>query len=177
MVKLPILKVPDRRLRQLAVAVEGVCSEVTQLMDDMLETMYAASGIGLAAPQVGVLKRVLVIDVAQQKSQSMPLCLANPDIVWSSSEKSVYNEGCLSLPNQYADINRPSRIIVRYLNRYNEDCELETDGLLSTVIQHEIDHLDGVLFLDYLSRLRRDMIMRRIRKEKCFQQNSLESFF
>lgn len=166
MARLPVLEVPDPRLRQVAFSVERVGVDIVQLMDSMLGTMYEAFGIGLAAPQIGILKRVLVVDIAEERGMvRMPLFLANPEILWTSVEKSVHSEGCLSLPNQYAEISRSSRVQVRYLDHRNEACELTADGLLSTVIQHEVDHLEGVLFVDYLSKLKRDMIIRRVIKD------------
>ncbi|VBB69394.1 Peptide deformylase [invertebrate metagenome] len=161
---LPILKVPDPRLRQVAAPVRGVDPGVVRLMENMLETMYAAPGIGLSAPQVGVLKRVLVADITGRGVRRDPLCMANPEILWASAESSFCNEGCLSLPDQYAAVSRPSRVLVRYLNRQNEVRDYTADGLLATVIQHEMDHLEGILFVDYLSKLRRDIIVRRLQK-------------
>lgn len=171
---LPVLEVPDPRLRQVAFPVDRVNVDIVQLMDNMLETMYETSGIGLAAPQIGILKRVLVVDIAERGSIRMPLRLVNPEIIWTSPEYSVHNEGCLSLPNQYAEISRSSRVRVRYLDHRNETCELITDGLLSTVIQHEMDHLEGVLFVDYLSKLKRDMIMRRVTKDHRSRKTAVE---
>ena len=170
---IPILKVPDPRLRQVSVPVRGIEKGVVRLMEEMLETMYAAPGIGLSAPQVGILQRILVVDLAgheEEKSQRDPLCIANPEILWASAESSGYNEGCLSLPDQYATVHRPSRILVRYLDRHNRTCDCMADGLLATVIQHEIDHLDGVLFVDHLSRLRRGMITRRLQRARRLRQ-------
>lgn len=164
---LPILEVPDPRLRQVAAPVESVDRSIISLMEDMLQTMLAASGIGLAATQVGVLMRVLVINVTG--GQSEPCCslyAANPEILWTSTEYTMCSEGCLSLPNQYAEVNRPCRIRIRYLDHRNQACEIERGGLLATVLQHEIDHLDGVLFVDYLSKLKRNMILRRLQKTR-----------
>lgn len=164
MVILSILEMPDPRLRQMALPVKKVDRDITRLMEDMLETMFAAPGIGLAAPQVGVMKRVLVIDVGRQDTPCHPLRIANPEILWASTEHAPCNEGCLSLPDQYADVDRPRQVRVRYLNHQNEACEIEANGLLATVLQHEMDHLDGILFVDHLSKLKRDMILRRLQK-------------
>jgi peptide deformylase len=135
-------------------------------MDDMLETMYGSIGIGLAAPQVGEPRRVIVVDVARDGEKPQPLKLANPEILWRSPEMVTCNEGCLSLPEQYAEVVRPARIRVRYLDYQNEIREMEAEGLLSTCVQHEIDHLDGVLFVDHISSLKRGMILRKLAKAK-----------
>ncbi|HLZ66028.1 MAG TPA: peptide deformylase [Aliidongia sp.] len=166
MAKLPIVLAPDPVLKAKAKSIAAVDDSIRRLMDDMLETMYAAPGIGLAANQVGVLKRVLVLDVAREGDAPKPMGMANPEVVWASPEQSVYNEGCLSLPEQYADITRPAAVRVRYLDRDNKQQEIEADGLLATCIQHEIDHLDGVLFVDHLSALKRNMIMKKLLKLK-----------
>ena len=140
--------------------------EVRRLMDDMLETMYAAPGIGLAAPQVGALSRVLVVDIAREGEPPQPYKMANPEIVWVSDEDAVYEEGCLSVPEHYAEVARPAAVRVRYLDEENEIRELEAEGLLATCVQHEIDHLDGILFLDHLTALKRNMILRKLLKAK-----------
>lgn len=165
MALLPILVAPDPRLKTRAQPVEAVDAEIVALMDDMLETMYAAPGIGLAAPQVGVSRRVIVVDVSPEGERN-PLRMANPEILWESDEVVPYEEGCLSLPEQYDEVERPARIRLRYLDHQNEIRELEADGLLATCIQHEIDHLDGKLFVDHLSSLRRNMILRKLTKMK-----------
>src|SRR5581483_10669592 len=163
---LPIITAPDPRLKQIAKPVEKVDAEVKKLMDDMLETMYVAPGIGLAAPQVGVLKRVIVLDLAREDEKPQPLKMANPEIVWVSEEDAVYNEGCLSLPEHYADVVRPTACHVRYLDDQNEIRMLEAEGLLATCVQHEIDHLEGILFVDHLTALKRNMILRKLLKAK-----------
>ncbi len=163
---LPILTAPDPRLKVKAAPVEAVDADIRRLMDDMLETMYAAPGIGLAAPQVGVAKRVLVIDVAKEGEAPRPLRLANPEILSTSDEMAVYEEGCLSVPEHYAEVVRPARVRVRFLDHENEIREIDADGLLATVIQHEMDHLNGVLFIDHLSNLKRGMILRKLTKAK-----------
>lgn len=164
MAVLEILVAPHPVLKQKAKPVEKVDARVAKLMDDMVETMYAAQGIGLAAPQIGVLERVIVVDVHEKGEPPNPIRLANPEIVWTSDEKSVCEEGCLSVPEQYAEVTRPKAIRVRYLDEKNEVREMDADGMLATCIQHEIDHLNGVLFVDYLSSLKRGMILRKVQK-------------
>ncbi len=185
MALLPILTAPDARLKQISRPVDNVDDEVRELMADMLETMYAAPGIGLAAPQVGVLRRVIVVDVALRAAAEdgeaedetegetggnqilpNPVRMANPELVWIADEDDSYEEGCLSLPEHYAEVARPRAIRVQYLDHTNEIRELEADGLLATCIQHEIDHLDGILFVDHISALKRGMILRKLLKEK-----------
>ena len=161
----PIISLPDPRLRQKSEAVTRVDDGVRQLMDDMLETMYDAPGVGLAAIQVGVPKRVVVIDTAKDGEEKRPLFLANPEIVWSSGEKRVYQEGCLSIPDFLDDVERPERVRARFLDRNGDTQELEADGLLATALQHEIDHLNGVLFIDYLSRLKRERVIKKFAKQ------------
>jgi peptide deformylase len=163
---LPILTAPDPRLKLQAKPVERVDEGVRRLMDDMLETMYAAPGIGLAAPQVGVAKRVIVIDLAKDGEPRAPLRLANPEILWVSEEDAVFEEGCLSVPEHYAEVARPAAARIRYLDYENEIREIEAAGLLATCLQHEIDHLDGVLFIDHLTALKRNIILRKLLKAK-----------
>ncbi len=166
MALLPILVAPDPRLKQTSKPVKQVDDEVRRLMDDMLETMYQAPGIGLAAPQVGQLKRVIVLDLAREDEEPQPLRLANPEIVWVSDDDATYNEGCLSVPEHYADVVRPAACRVKYLDYNNKPQEIEADGLLATCLQHEIDHLDGVLFIDHLTSLKRNIILRKLLKTK-----------
>ncbi len=163
---LPIITAPDPRLKVKAKAVERVDDEIRKLMDDMLETMYLAPGIGLAAPQVGVARRVLVVDVAGEDEKRAPLKIANPEILWRSEELATYSEGCLSLPEHYADVSRSAEIKLRYLDYENEIRELHATGLLATCIQHEMDHLEGVLFVDHISTLKRNIILRKLAKAK-----------
>jgi peptide deformylase len=163
---LPIITAPDPRLKLKAMPVAAVDDDVRRLMDDMLETMYLAPGIGLAAPQVGVTKRVLVLDVAQEGEKAAPFKIANPEILWRSEELATYSEGCLSLPEHYADVTRPAEIKLRYLDYQNEVRELDAKGLLATVIQHEMDHLEGTLFVDHISALKRNIILRKLAKAK-----------
>lgn len=166
MSELSILVAPDPRLKQRAQPVERVDDGVRGLMDDMLETMYRASGIGLAAPQVGVLKRVIVIDVSGPEERAQPMRLVNPEIIWRSEEICAGEEGCLSLPDQYAEVMRPERVRVRFRDALDQPQEIEADGLLAKCIQHEIDHLEGTLFVDHLSSLKRGMILRKLNKAK-----------
>jgi peptide deformylase len=163
---LPIIVAPDPRLKRKCAPVERVDAETRRLMDDMLETMYEAPGIGLAAPQVGVTKRVIVVDVAGKDEARQPYLMADPELLWVSDEDATYEEGCLSLPEHYAEVARPAAIKVRYLDRDNEIRELDADGLLATCIQHEMDHLDGILFVDHISALKRNMILRKLLKAK-----------
>jgi peptide deformylase len=166
MALLDILVAPDPRLARTAEPVPEVDRAVRKLMDDMLDTMYAAPGIGLAAPQVGVNKRVLVLDISRDPKKPQPLRVANPEIVWASDELVRYEEGCLSLPDQFAEVERPARVRVRYLDENGEPVEIEADGLLATCLQHEMDHLKGVLFVDHISTLKRGMILRKLQKLK-----------
>ncbi len=167
MALLPILTAPDPRLKKKSLPVEKVDDEIKKLMSDMLETMYDAPGIGLAAPQVGVLKRVLVIDITKdEETEGTPMCMANPEIIWASDEKVTYEEGCLSVPEQFAEVKRPEEVKVRYLDQENEIREMKIDGLMATCVQHEIDHLEGVLFVDHLSTVKRGMMMRKAKKSK-----------
>ena len=164
-----ILTVPDPLLKQVSAPVERVDDDLRALMDDMLETMYAAPGIGLAAVQIGVPKRVIVMDLARQDEEPQPRYFVNPEILWASEETAPYEEGCLSVPEHYSDVARPAKVTVRYLDRDGVPHELACDGLLSTCVQHEIDHLDGILFIDHISALKRNMILRKLlkaRKEK-----------
>ena len=159
-----ILLAPDPRLKSKSQPVEGVDDEIRRLMDDMAETMYAAPGVGLAAIQIGVPKRVLVVDVEQEEKGRNPLFLANPQIVWRSEETARFEEGCLSVPSEYEEVERPTRVRVRFLDYWGELREREMDGMLAVCVQHEMDHLDGVLFIDRISRLKRSMILRRATK-------------
>jgi peptide deformylase len=159
-----ILTAPDPRLKKKAMPVDAVDESVRQLMDDMLETMYAAPGIGLAAPQIDVLKRVIVLDIDREDTKTGPLFMANPEIIEASDEDVSYDEGCLSLPEHYAEVVRPATVTVRYLDRDGAQQTLACEGLLSTCVQHEIDHLDGILFVDHISALKRNMILRKLLK-------------
>ena len=166
MAVLPILIVPHAVLKTKAWPVARVDDEICRLVDDMLETMYAAPGIGLAANQVGVLRRVVVLDVAREGEKPAPLALVNPEIVWQSDALNTYNEGCLSLPEQYADVTRPAEVVFRYLDRDGKRQEQRAGGLLATCVQHEIDHLNGILFVDHLSSLKRNILLRKLAKSR-----------
>jgi peptide deformylase len=166
MALLPIITAPDPRLKGKAKMLPRVDAAARKLMDDMLETMYAAPGIGLAAPQVGAAKRIIVLDTAREGEKPKPLKLANPELLWVSDELMLANEGCLSLPEHYADVERPKAIRLRYVDYQNEIRELEAEGLVATCIQHEMDHLDGVLFVDHLSAVKRGIILRKLAKAK-----------
>ncbi len=163
---LPIIVAPDPRLKIKCKPVERVDAAVARLMDDMLETMYEAPGIGLAAPQVGVDRRVIVVDVARADETPAPVRMANPVLIAASETFAPHDEGCLSLPEHYAEVIRPARVAVRYLDEHNKRRELEADGLLGVCVQHEMDHLDGILFVDHISALKRNMILRKLRKAK-----------
>jgi peptide deformylase len=166
MAQLSIIVAPDPRLNQPCEKVTKVDADLVRLMDDMLETMYAAPGIGLAAPQVGVLKRVVVVDVSKDPDNPKPMQLVNPEIVWASDELTDYEEGCLSLPDHYSQVTRPARVRVRYMDRTGATQEIEADGLLAVCLQHEMDHLEGVLFVDHISKLKRNVILRKLQKSK-----------
>jgi peptide deformylase len=151
-------------LKQISAPVEAVDDDLRALMDDMLETMYDAPGIGLAAIQVGVAKRVLVMDLARGETEPTPRYFVNPEILWASEETQPYEEGCLSVPEIYDEVERPARVHLRYLNYQGESIEEEAEGVFAVCIQHEIDHLNGVLFIDHLSRLKRDRAVSKVRK-------------
>ena len=161
-----IITVPDPLLRKISDPVERVDAELRTLLDDMLETMYDAPGIGLAAIQVAVPRRVLVMDVSHGDEDKKPLFLINPQIIRSSDEMRVHDEGCLSIPEHFAEIERPASVLVRYIDRDGKQLEEEFDELLATVVQHEIDHLDGKQFIDYISKLKRDRIVRKLTKDR-----------
>jgi peptide deformylase len=163
---LPVIVAPDPRLKLKATPVKKVDAKIRRLMDNMLETMYAAPGIGLAAPQVGEPVRVLVLDVAREGEPRHPLRVANPEVVWASEERVPCEEGCLSLPEQFAEVTRPAEVKVRYLDHENRIREVHATGLLAVCLQHEMDHLEGILFVDHISRLRREIILRRLSKAK-----------
>ncbi|MDB5367395.1 MAG: peptide deformylase [Rhodospirillales bacterium] len=162
----PIVLAPDPVLKAKATPVAQVDDGVRTLMQDMLDSMYASQGVGLAANQIGVLQRVLVMDVAPKNEPPQPMRMANPEIIATSEETAVNQEGCLSLPDHYADVERPARVTVRYLDENNEQKTIDAEGWLAVCVQHEIDHLDGVLFVDHLSALKRNMILRKMTKLK-----------
>ncbi|MCF6369408.1 peptide deformylase [Rhizobium halophilum] len=160
----PLIILPDPLLRQVSKPVEQVDAEITRLADDMLETMYDAPGIGLAAIQIGVPRRMLVIDVSKEDEENRPMVFINPVIVASSDERSTYEEGCLSIPDYYAEVERPATVTVKFVDREGKQQTIEADGLLATCLQHEIDHLNGVLFIDHISRLKREMVIKKFTK-------------
>ena len=159
-----ILIVPDPVLKQVSKPVDAVDDDLRALMDDMLETMYAAPGIGLAAIQIGVPKRVIVMDLHRPEEPKAPRFFVNPEILWASEETAPYEEGCLSVPEIYDEVERPAKVRIRYLNYAGEPVEEDAEGLFAVCIQHEMDHLEGVLFIDYLSRLKRERAVAKVRK-------------
>ena len=161
-----ILIEPDKILRQKSKSVEKVDREVQQLMNDMLDSMYAAPGIGLAAIQIGIPKRVIVMDISKDNKNKNPMYFVNPEIIWKGTDKLIYEEGCLSVPDQFAEIERSKSCHVKFLDYSGEPQLLKTEGLLATCIQHEIDHLEGILFIDYLSKLKKSMIIKKLSKLK-----------
>jgi peptide deformylase len=161
-----ILIEPDKILRQVSKPVKSIGEEERSLMNDMLETMYAAPGIGLAAIQVGVPKRIIVMDISRDEKKKEPMYFVNPIIKNKNSDKAIYEEGCLSVPNQFAEIERPNSCDVEYLDYNGQKKLLKADGLLATCIQHEMDHLEGILFIDYLSKLKKTMILKKLSKNK-----------
>ena len=167
---LPIIELPDLRLREISTPVETFDDALQTLIDDMFETMYAAPGIGLAAIQVGVAKRLLVIDLQERDGEEpgtgQPLVFINPEFSQPSDELTVYNEGCLSIPDQYAEVERPAAIRAKWLDRRGHAHDEVIDGLLATCLQHEVDHLDGVVFTDHLSRMKRDMLLKKLEKAR-----------
>jgi peptide deformylase len=162
----PIITIPDPVLRRMADPIEQVDDDLRRLMDDMLATMYDAPGVGLAAPQIGVSRRLIVMDAARDDEPKAPIVMANPQILDRSEEMRVHEEGCLSIPEVTAEVERPAVTRVSFLDREGKPQEAELEGILSTIVQHEIDHLNGVLFIDYLSRLKRDMIVKKFTKQK-----------
>jgi peptide deformylase len=159
-----IIKLPDKRLRLVSEPVKKIDAGIRKLVDDMFESMYDAPGIGLAAIQVGVAKRVITMDLAKREEASKPLVVINPEIVWTSEETAVYEEGCLSIPEHYEEVERPAQVKVKYLDLEGQPQEVEAKGLLATCLQHEIDHLNGVLFIDHISKLKRDRITKKFTK-------------
>jgi len=161
-----ILIEPNKILREKSLKVEQVNKDLQTLMDDMLETMYAAPGIGLAAIQVGAPKRVIVLDLAKKDSPKNPMYFVNPEIIEKSKTNSTYEEGCLSVPGQFAEIDRPDKCHIKYLDYHGQPQEIRAEGMLATCIQHEIDHLEGILFIDYLSKLKKSMVVKKLSKQK-----------
>jgi peptide deformylase len=164
MAKLDIIILPDKQLRLVSKPVEKVTAEVRKLADDMFETMYEAPGIGLAAIQIGIPQRLITMDLAKKEAPPEPRVFINPEILWSSDEKATYEEGCLSIPEYYEEVERPAKVRVRFTDLDGKLHEEDAEGLFATCIQHEIDHLNGVLFVDYLSKLKRDRVMKKFTK-------------
>ena len=161
-----ILTEPNAALREKSLKVEQVDDDIRSLMDDMLETMYAAPGIGLAAIQVGVAKRIIVLDIAPKDEPKNPMFFVNPEIISKSDSKSTYEEGCLSVPGEFAEIDRPDKCHISYIDYNGQQKEIKAEGMIATCIQHEIDHLEGILFIDYLSKLKKTMIVKKLSKQK-----------
>ena len=161
-----ILTEPNKILRQISKPVEKVGDEERELMRDMLETMYSANGIGLAAIQIGIPKRIIVMDLSKEENKKLPMYFVNPVITEKNNENKTYEEGCLSVPNQFAEIDRPNKCKVEYLDFDGNKQTIQAEGLLATCIQHEIDHLEGILFIDYLSKLKKEMIIKKLSKQK-----------
>ena len=159
-----IIILPDPRLRLVSAPVTSIDAETRQLVEDMFATMYAAPGIGLAAIQVGVPKRVVTLDLAKKDEPPQPQVFINPEITWRSEEKGIYEEGCLSIPEYYEEVERPARVKVKFLDLAGKPNEIEADGLLATCIQHEVDHLNGILFIDHISKLKRDRVIKKFTK-------------
>src|SRR3954468_9653318 len=168
----PIITAPDPRLKAVSSAVEKVDAEIRKLVADMADSMYAADGIGLAAVQIGVAKQIIVIDLDQKDGQKNPRAFINPKIVWASDEMATFEEGCLSVPEIWDDVERPARIRAEYLDLDGKKVELEADGMLATCLQHEMDHLNGVLFIDHLSRLKRSMAIKKLTKAKKLKETA-----
>ena len=171
----PLVTLPDRRLRLKSVPVDKIDAEVRRLAQDMLDTMYDAPGVGLAAIQIGEPRRIVTIDTAKKDEERRPVVLVNPEIVWASEEKNTYEEGCLSIPEYYEEVERPARVRFRYTDLDGHAVEVEAEGLFATVVQHEIDHLDGVLFIDHLSRLKRDRVVKKFAKAAKREQADAET--
>ena len=170
-----ILKLPDKRLRLVSESVKRVDAGVRALVDDMFETMYAAPGIGLAAVQIGVAKRVVVTDLSKKDEQQEPRVFINPEIVWASKEKSTHEEGCLSIPEYYEEVARPNAVKVKYLDLDGKTHEISAEGLFATCIQHEIDHINGVLFIDHISKLKRDRVIKKFAKAAKVAKKKVEA--
>jgi peptide deformylase len=159
-----IIKLPDKRLRLVSDPVKAVDAEVRALVDDMFETMYDAPGVGLAAIQLGVAKRIVTVDTAKKDDPKAPQVFINPEVVWTSDETGIYEEGCLSIPEYYEEVERPAQVKVKYTDLDGKAHEVEADGLLATVLQHEIDHINGILFIDHISKLKRDRVIKKFTK-------------
>ena len=171
-----IIKLPDKRLRLKSEPVKRIDAGIRKLVDDLFETMYDAPGIGLAAIQIGVAKRVVTMDLSKKEDDHKPLVFINPEVTWKSAEKSKYEEGCLSIPDYYEEVERPKEVKVKYLDRDGKPAEIEAKGLLATCLQHEIDHINGVLFIDHLSKLKRDRVIKKfIKAAKTAAKSKVEA--
>lgn len=170
MAKLKLYEYPHPILKQKTEKFVCVDDDVRKFLDDMLETMYAEAGVGLAAPQVGVSKRAVVIDIAHEGEEPAPLYMVNPEIIWRSEETEICEEGCLSLPEQRAEVERPASVKIKYLDYNGKSCELLAEGFLAVAVQHELDHLDGILYIDHLSRLKRQMLVKKLSKYQKTRQ-------
>jgi peptide deformylase len=170
-----ILKIPDKRLRLVSEPVKRIDAGIRALVEDMFETMYAAPGIGLAAIQIGVAKRVVTMDLSKKEEAYKPQVFINPEITWASSEKSSHEEGCLSIPEYYEEVERPDQVKVRYLDLESKEHEIEAEGLFATCLQHEIDHTNGILFIDHISKLKRDRVMKKFRKAAKVARQKVEA--
>ncbi len=166
MAKFKVYEYPHPILKQKAAKVTAVDDNLRKVLDDMLETMYAENGCGLAAPQVGLLQRMVVIDIAHEGEEPQPLFLINPEIIWKSDEKEVCEEGCLSLPEMRAEVERPASVRVKYMDYNGKECELLAEDFLAVAMQHELDHLDGILYIDHISRLKRQMLLKKLEKHR-----------
>ena len=164
----PLVIAPDERLNIASQKVDVVDDSIRALLNDMLETMYANDGLGLAAVQIGVHKRCIVIDVAVRENRNEPMKLVNPEIITHSSDDNIFQEGCLSFPDQYSEVKRPESVVVRYLDENGVEKTIEANGILATCIQHEIDHINGIVFVDHISKMKRDMIIKKLKKAKKF---------
>lgn len=170
-----IIILPDKRLRQKSEPVKAVNAEVRALVDDMFETMYKAPGVGLAAIQIGVAQRIVTVDTAKKDEPKQPQVFINPEIVWTSEEKNTYEEGCLSIPEYYEEVERPSEVKVRFMDLQGKAQEVAAEGLLATVLQHEIDHINGVLFIDHISKLKRDRVIKKFTKAAKLGKPAIKS--
>lgn len=166
MTKLKLYEYPHPILKEKSLPVDKVDADIQKFLDDMLETMYECNGCGLAAPQVGVLKRVVVVDIAHEDEEPAPIYMVNPEIIWHSEEKKICEEGCLSLPQQRAEVERPAAVKVKYLDYNGKEQILEADDFLAVAVQHELDHLDGILYIDHISRLKRQMLLKKLEKQR-----------
>lgn len=169
---LEIIHSPDPRLKKISQPVLEINDEIKDFIQDLIDTMYDAEGIGLAAVQVGVLKRILVLDIEQKEGEKNPRCFINPEIIEESEEISHYQEGCLSFPGMFSDVERPAEVTVSYMDEHGKQHKIKADGLLATCLQHEIDHLNGIVFVDHISAIKRNMILRKMQKAKRMKKKA-----